>query len=134
MTISMVSSVHFQGLSVRSSVLDMRSGLRVDEMGTVGSFLGTSAGRRHGGLSEDPPLSSLTPFMLCGLTTLVDLQCDVGADGDDRVGGDDAVVLLIGFGDEALLCVGQQLPFLRPHRDVQDLVGAGGLQGWCRRE
>lgn len=48
MTISMVSSVHFQGLSMKSSLLDMSSGLGADEVGPTGSFFGTSAGRGYG--------------------------------------------------------------------------------------
>lgn len=63
---------------------------------------------------------------------LLDLQGDAGADGDGGVGGDDAVVLLEGFGDQALLRVGQQLPAEEVREEGRDLVGARDLWGWHR--
>lgn len=61
---------------------------------------------------------------------LLDLQGDAGAGGDDGIGGDDAAVLLEGFGDQALLRVGQRPSGYELPWHGRDPVGAGDLWGW----
>jgi len=60
---------------------------------------------------------------------LWELQADTGAGWDGGVGGDDAVVLLEGFGDEAPLRVGQELPGEQQRGDGRNLVAPGDLRG-----
>lgn len=55
MMISMVSSVHFQGRSMRSRSLGSVSKVGAGDVSIGGGFLGTSAGRGRGELSGDTP-------------------------------------------------------------------------------
>lgn len=55
MMISMVSSVHFQGWSIKSSTWGSVSKVGAGGVGVAGGFLSTSAGRGRGELSGDTP-------------------------------------------------------------------------------
>lgn len=82
-----------------------------------------------GGLSggQWAPPHPAQPWGVRGLTVLLDLQADTGAGGDGGIGGDDAVVFLKGFGDEAPFCIRQELPREQHRGDGHDLVVPGDL-------